>query len=217
MLSNEQIKDRFYNSGKLIGVDGQFVEQNWDTTYYNPGTIKLLHYRLLDGVSDEALMTELKNVGLAPLEVKFALKKAHAFISDILGVDLTDHRASQISTIAACHKLLEVKIADINQRFTTAINSPIMYRDYPFDADQASQMNIMGSATLNKIPTYWVNSNNERVEPWTLEDCQALGRAIFDRKSKWHLELTQFKETARQFADAGKLNDLQALTLEFVQ
>lgn len=217
MLSNDEIKDRFHNSGKLIGLDGEYINQNWDTNYFNPGTIKLLHYKLLDGLSDETVTEELRKINLSPFEIKYTLKKAHAFISDILGIDLAEHRASQISTGAECQRKLTEMITDINGRFEAANLSPVNYRDHLFDADQSSQVTIQGSVMSNEVPTYWVDHNNERVSPWSLEDCQALNAAIVERRKVWHEQMTTFKETLRRLADGGKLNEMKKTTLVFTQ
>lgn len=215
MLSNDEIKDRFYNSGKLIGLDGEYIHQNWDTTYFNPGTIKLLHYKLLDGISDEKLIEELQKVNLSKFEIKFTLKKAHAFITDILGVDLNDHRASQISTGAECQRLLTEKITAANEAFSKLNFAPIKYRDHMFDADEASQLTITGMDVNTVVPEYWVDSNNERVTPWTLEDAMALKDAVIARRVRYHGILTVYKETLRKLTDKAQLDEMKSLTLKF--
>lgn len=215
MLSNDQIKDRFLNSGKLIDRHGQFVDGHLSDSRWNPSLSRLAHYRLLDGMKDDELSTQLKAQGLSPLEIKFTLKSAHTFISDVLGIDLAQRQAERISTHGKCVALLTELIAWVNQAYSEAVVAPLELNGRVYQADEKALAAISRYLSTEQDPGYWVDTNNAKFE-FTLDDLKALNEAIVARTNALHEKMTDFKQTARTAAEKSDYTTLKGLKEKFV-
>ncbi|EBS0563264.1 DUF4376 domain-containing protein [Salmonella enterica subsp. enterica serovar Muenchen] len=215
MLSNDEIRDRFTNSGKLIDRHGQFVDGHLSDSRWNPSLSRLAHYRLLDGVSDDELSEQLKQQGLSPLEIKFTLKSAHTFISEVLGIDLAQRQAERISTRGKCFALLTSLLEWVNQAYAEAVVQPIEVSGIIFQTDEKALSAINRFITTDTSPEYWVDANNAKFE-FSLEDVKALHSEIVKRTNKLHEAMTNFKQEARAAAEREDYTTLKGLQGKFV-
>lgn len=210
MLSNDEIRDRFTNSGKLIDRHGQFVDGHLSDSRWNPSLSRLAHYRLLDGVSDDELSEQLKQQGLSPLEIKFTLKSAHTFISEVLGIDLAQRQAERISTRGKCFALLNELLTWVNQVYAEAVTAPLELNGRIFQTDEKALAGIARYLGTEQSPGYWLDANNEKFD-FTLDDLKALNEAIVTRTNVLHERLTDFKQAARTYAEAEDYTKLRCL------
>lgn len=215
MLSNDEIKDRFLNSGKLIDRHGQFVDGHLSDSRWNPSLSRLAHYRLLDGMKDDELSEQLKQQGLSPLEIKFTLKSAHTFIAEVLGIDLTQRQAERISTRGKCFALLSELLAWVNQAYSEAVVAPIEHDGRVYQTDEKALAGIARYLSTEQSPGYWVDTNNAKFD-FTLDDLKALNAAIVTRTNALHEKMTDFKQTARIAAEKEDYAALKSLKASFV-
>lgn len=215
MLSNSEIKDRFYNSGKLVDRHGQFVDGELSDATWNPTLARLAHYRLLDGMTDEELSAGLTTQGLSPLEVKFTIKAAHKFVSEVLGVDLAEHKAERSSTRGKCYGLLTELISWVNQAYSEAVVAPLEFKGRNYQTDEKALAGIARYLSTGQEPGYWVDANNAKFD-FTLDELKALNEAIVARTNALHEKLTDFKQTARIAAENGDYTALKGLKATFV-
>ncbi|ECG3269046.1 DUF4376 domain-containing protein [Salmonella enterica subsp. enterica serovar Infantis] len=215
MLSNDEIRDRFINSGKLIDRHGQFVDGHLSDSRWNPSLSRLAHYRLLDGVKDDELSEQLKQQGLSPLEIKFTLKSAHTFISEVLGIDLAQRQAERISTRGKCFALLNELLTWVNQAYAEAVIAPLELNGRVFQTDEKALAGIARYLSTGQEPGYWVDANNAKFD-FTLDELKALNEAIVARTNALHEKLTDFKQTARIAAENEDYTALKGLKATFV-
>ncbi|ANZ50351.1 hypothetical protein PHOBOS_161 [Erwinia phage vB_EamM_Phobos] len=215
MLSNDEIKNRFLNSGKLVDRHGQFVDGHLSDGRWNPSLSRLAHYRLLDGMKDDELSAQLKEQGLSPLEIKFVLKSAHTFIKDVLEIDLATRQAERISTSGKCYALLHDLIAWVNQAYSEAVVQPIELGGRVYQTDEKALAAIARYLSVDESPGYWVDANNEKLE-FTLDDLKALNSGIVSRTNALHEKLTDFKRDARIAAEKSEYTKLKGMREKFV-
>lgn len=200
MLSNDEIRDRFLNSGKLIDRHGQFVDGTLTDSRWNPSLSRLAHYKMLDGMSDDTLREKLVEQGFSPLEIKFTLTSAHKFISDVLGIDLAQREAERISTHGKCQRLLTEWVARLNDEYAYAVASPLELDGHIYQTDEKALAAIARYLSTETSPGYWVDSNNAKFD-FDLDDLKALNVAIVERTNALHEKLTDAKRELRILAD----------------
>lgn len=214
MLSNDEIRDRFLNSGKLIDRHGQFVDGTLTDSRWNPSLSRLAHYKMLDGVSDESLKAQLLEQGFSPLEIKFTLSSAHKFIAEVLGIDLAQREAERISTHGKCQRLLTELIAQLNERYATAVATPIEFDGRLLQTDEKALAAIARYLSTESSPGYWVDTNNAKFD-FDLDNLKALNTAIVERTNTLHETLTDAKQKVRILADNLDYAGLKSFTLPF--
>lgn len=149
------------------------------------------------------------------MEIKFTLKSAHTFISEVLGIDLAQRHAERISTRGKCFVLLNELLTWVNQAYAEAVIAPLELNGRIFQTDEKALAGIARYLSTEQEPGYWVDANNAKFD-FTLDELKALNAAIVARTNELHEKMTDFKQTARIAAENEDYTALKGLKATFV-
>lgn len=104
---------------------------------------------------------------------------------------------------APLQPIIDNAIRTINAMRDEAVNSPIDYDGYQYQADDKSVMNIMG-AILAGVSVDWITVDNQTVT-LTETDLQQLGTAIANRKTALTYQARTYKDEVSALTDAQSI------------
>lgn len=215
MLSNDEIRARYFEKGTRIDRHGNYVEEYKDQIEGRVGFCLLLHYHLINGMSDKKALERLKEYDLSPLETTFLMKRTKAFINDVLGIDLDQVRSSATSTDSYLYQEVNELYPKLNAKYETDRFSPIEFRGYRFQVDEEARQNIQGYIASGVDPSYWVTENNETLEPWTVEDLKELYVLVMKRDADLHQLMSGLKQKIRMLAETKDFTAIKQLAIDY--
>ena len=213
MLTNAEIKARYEQRGMPIDRNGAYVKVGDDREVGVVDFTLLLHYHLIQGMSDQTAMSRLTGeFEMSNFEAKFLMAKTKAFIKDVLEIDLEEVRKAKGSTDNLCAELLTEICNNVKEAYERRRFGNVLVDEYIFQADQKSREAVLGYLTAETSPEYWVTADNTRVE-CDRQLLLAIHEAIVSRDAAYHEKATEQKVKAlmlseeRNYAAMVELND----------
>lgn len=201
MLTNAEIKARYEQRGMPIDRNGAFVKVGDDREVGVVDFTLLLHYHLIQGMSDQTAMARLTGeFEMSNFEAKFLMNKTKAFIKDVLEIDLEEVRKAKGSTANLCAELVAEIVNNINAAYERRRYGDVLVDEHVFQADQKARESVMGYLAADTAPEYWVAANN------TMVACDrtlllAIQEAIVSRDAAYHEKATEQKMRARMLSE----------------
>ncbi|QVW56308.1 hypothetical protein pEaSNUABM6_00172 [Erwinia phage pEa_SNUABM_6] len=214
MLSNDEIKARYFERGTRIDRYGNFVEEYQDQLENRIGFCLLLHYQLINGMSDKKAIEKLKSFDLSPVEITFLMKKTKEFINDVLGIDLDQVRSALTSTDNYLYQEVNAIYPKLNDKYNAERFAPITFRDKTFQADQKARDTMQSYIQSEVDPLYWTTLNNEQIEPWSVEDVKELYATIITRDNELHMVMSVLKQRIRILTEQKDFTAIKQLAEE---
>ena len=213
-LTKEEIRQRYFNKGLPIDRFGNYIEYVGNEWYDRGGLCTLLHYKLIDGMSDKEALEQMRRNEVSEIEANFTLKKAKEFISDVLEIDLDEIRSNVRSTARYIYLDVQKIMMALETRYEAQRYEPIQLNDRHFQADAISRQMLGQYIQSETAPEYWLDTANTRLEPFTLEECKELLSEIVKRDQKLHGQMTAQKKELRLLAEQRDYDTIRALALE---
>lgn len=213
-LINEDIRARFFSRLSPIDRHGNFLGHIGTEDRGRTGFCTLLHYKLLDGMSDEDALDQMRSYNMSDIEANFTLKKAKEFISDKLEIDLDEIRSNVRSTARYIYLDVQKIMMALEKRYEAQRYEPIQLNERHFQADAISRQMLGQYIQSETAPEYWLDTANTRLEPFTLEECKKLLSEIVKRDQKLHGQMTAQKKELRLLAEQRDYDTIHALALE---
>lgn len=201
MLTNAEIKARYEQRGMPIDRNGAYVKVGDDREVGVVDFTLLLHYHLIQGMSDEVAKERLiGEFEMSNFETNFLLNKTKAFIKDVLEIDLEEIRKNKNSTAALCGQLVNDVVAKINEVYERRRYEDIQIDGAVFQADQRARESIVGYIAAETAPEYWVTSDNMSIE-CDSHMLLSIQEAIVVRDATGHEKATELKTKARVLSE----------------
>lgn len=201
MLTNAEIKARYEQRGMPIDRNGAWVKVGDDREVGVVDFTLLLHYHLIQGMSDQAAMSRLTGeFEMSNFEAKFLMNKTKAFIKDVLEIDLEEVRKAKGSTANLCAELVAEVVNNVNAAYERRRYGDVLVDECVFQADQKARESILGYLAADTAPEYWVTANNMQIE-CDRELLLAIQEAIVSRDAAYHEKATEQKAHARMLAE----------------
>lgn len=214
MLSNDEIKARYFERGTRIDRYGNYVEEYQDQMENRIGFCLLLHYHLINGMSDKKAREKLKGFDLSPVEIEFLMKKTKDFIANVLEIDLDQVRTALTSTENYLYQEVNAIYPKLNDKYNAERFAPITFRDKTFQADEKSRASMQSYMQSGVDPMYWMTLNNEPIEPWTVEDVKALYAEIITRDNDLHMVMSVLKQRIRILTEQKDFTAIKQLAAD---
>lgn len=211
MLSNDEIKARYFEMGTPIDRHGNYVGILRSDDATGAGFCTLLHYHLINGLSDKEAIRALKGHDLSDVEIEFAMRKAKEFIADVLELPLDDIRKGLSSTVGHLWREFNRIIQSLNARYEQRRYEDVIYNDRRYQADEKSRTSLTGYIQSGVDPVYWIDAMNHPVEPFGLDDVKGLYAVIVQRDNDQHMELNVVKQKLRTLAEKGDFTAVMAI------
>jgi len=211
MLSNDEIKRRYFEFGTPIDRHGNYsgILRTEDAT--RQGFCTLLHYHLLNGMSDKEAMKALKGHDLSDAEAAFTMEKTKAFIKDVLELPLDDIRKGLTSTLGHLWREFNRVMQAMNTRYAELRYQDIEFAGHRYQADEKSRTALTGYIQSGVDPMYWIDATNSPVEPFAIDDVKGLYAAIIQRDNDLHMSLNVKKQRLRTLAEQGDFTAVMQL------
>lgn len=213
-LTKEEIRRRYFAHDLPIDRHGNYMEKIGSEDHGRTGFCALLHYKLIDGMSDREALEQMRNYDMSEIEARFTLQKAKDFVNDTLGIDLEEIRTGLRSTVRYIFTDVQKILSALEFRYQDARYAEIQVGDFTFQADEKSQVALSRYIQSETAPAYWLTANNTRIEPFTLEQCKTLLAAIVERDQKLHHAMSEQKSEVRAWAEARDYDSIKAFALE---
>lgn len=206
MLSNDEIKARFFTPNKRIDRYGNFIPTPAIDSY---GT--LLHYHLLEGMTDAIALKKLKGYGMNDVAARFALKTAKTFVTEVLELPLDEIRDAANSTERQMWMDFNTALARVGDVYNAAMDEPIEFEGYVYQADARSRAAMHERINLSRAETInWLDINNKEVE-FDVTKLTNLLSSIVTRNDWLKAELTQVKSELRRAGEAKDYDTIKRL------
>ncbi|ANZ48743.1 hypothetical protein BIZ83_gp110 [Erwinia phage vB_EamM_ChrisDB] len=214
MLNNDEIKRRYFEMGAPIDRHGNYqaIHRSEDAT--KQGFCTLLHYHLLNGMSDKAAIAALKGYDLSDVEVNFIMKKTKEFIADVLELPLDDIRKGLASTVGHMWREFNRILGELNTRYENLRYEDIVVGERRYQATEKSRAALAGYIQSAVDPMYWIDAMNTPVEPFDLANVQELYAAIIQRDNDLHMALNVKKQKLRTLAEQNDFTAVMAMAKE---
>ncbi|QVW55314.1 hypothetical protein pEaSNUABM29_00274 [Erwinia phage pEa_SNUABM_29] len=213
-LTNDEIRARYFQRDLPIDRHGNFMERIGAQDQGRTGFCALLHYHLIEGLSDKAALERMKAYEMSTIEANFTLKRAKEFISDVLEIDLDTMRTNIKSTARYIYDDVQKMLLEVDRRYENDRHAYIEYDGHHYQADEASRTALGQYIQANHAPDYWLDTLNTQIAPFSIEQCQALLAAIMKRDQDMHTTLAETKRKIRVLAEARDFTGLKALQEE---
>lgn len=213
-LTKEEIRARYFAHDLPIDRHGNYMERVGNEDRGRTGFCALLHYKLIEGMSDEEALAQMKTYEMSPIESKFTLNKAKEFITDVLEINLDEIRSNMRSTSRYIYLDIQKIMLELEHRYEDQRHGYIEVDGHHFQADETSRQVLGQYIQSETAPDYWLNTSNTRIEPFTLEQCKALMAAIVKRDQQLHNAMSAQKSEIRQYAEQRDYDTIRALALE---
>lgn len=214
MLSNDEIRRRYFEFGTPIDRHGNYtaILRSEDAT--QQGFCTLLHYHLINGMTDKVAFQKLKGYDLSDHEANFIMKKAKEFINDVLGLPLDEIRKGLSSTAGHLWREFNRIMQALNARYEEQRYQEIEYNGHRYQADTKSRTALTGYIQSGVDPMYWIDATNSPVEPFEIADVQGLYAAIVQRDNDLHMSLNVLKQKLRTLAEQNDFTAVMAIAEE---
>lgn len=211
MLTNAEIKARYDQRGMPIDRNGAFVKVGDDREVGVVDFTLLLHYHLIQGMSDQTAMARLTGeFEMSNFEAKFLMNKTKAFIKDVLEIDLEEVRKNKNSTATLCGQLVNEVVAKINEVYERKRHEDIQIGGVVFQADQRARESILSYIAADTAPEYWVTADNKSIE-CDSRMLLSIQEAIVVRDAAGHEKATELKAAARELSEQRNYAGLEEL------
>lgn len=201
MLTNAEIKARYEQRGMPIDRNGAYVKVGDDREVGVVDFTLLLHYHLIQGMTDQVAMSRLTGeFEMSNFEAKFLMNKTKAFIKDVLEIDLEEVRKAKGSTANLCAELVTEVVNNINAAYVRLRYSDVLVDECVFQADQKARDSILSYLTADTAPEYWVTANNMQIE-CDRDMLLTIHEAIVSRDAACHEKATKLKTQARELSE----------------
>lgn len=213
MFSNAEIKARFFADRGPVDRHGNPVNMPGDF-YTNMAQFPLLaHYHILKGMSDAQVLAQLRAADLSVFEANYILADCHAFIKDILEIDLTEFHANRYDTATLCGQLVVKIIRTANEKFAKLPYENIVVDGITYQACTRSREAMAGYISTGVEPEFWTTADNICV-PHSVAQLGAVQRAIVERDNAIHVKTAEFKSKARIASELREYDTLVKLEAE---
>lgn len=213
MFSHAEIKTRFFADQGIIDRHGNFVSIPGDF-YTSMAQFPLLaHYHMLKGMTDKQVMAQLRTADLSVFESNYILADCHAFIKDILEIDLSAFHANRYDTATLCGQLVVKIIQKANEKFAKLPYENIEVAGITYQACTRSREAMAGYITTGVEPDFWTTADNHSV-PHTVAQLGIVMRAIVERDNAIHAKSAEFKAKARIASESREYDTLVKLEAE---
>lgn len=210
-LTKDEIRARYFERDLPIDRHGNYMERIGAQDQGRTGFCALLHYHLIEGMSDKDALAKMKLYEMSAIEANFTLKRAKEFISDVLEIDLDDIRKNMKSTARYIYEDVQKMLQELDHRYEDQRHGFIEFEGRHFQADENSRSILGQYIQANHAPEYWLDTTNTRIEPFSVEQCQALLAAIVQRDQELHATMSDAKKQIRVLAEARDFTGLKAL------
>lgn len=166
--------------------------------------IPLLHNHLLDGMSDEAVLARLVQLGQSKFQANLILKQSKKFVAD-MGIDLEARRAGRTTPVELAIRLATSRIHDARIVRDREASSPFVYRGYIVDGDERTKEVLKRYIVSKVVPEFWIAKNNQTITPWTMEDQERLLECLVARDSALIAAFQNWRDDLNKEAEAGNL------------
>lgn len=214
MLSNDEIKARYFEFGNPIDRHGNYMTILAKDDETKQGYCTLLHYHLLNGVSDKAAIKRLREYDLSEPEAQFTLRKAKEFIADVLELPLDEIRKGLTSTVNYLYQEIQPIYLRIAERYEEQRHSNFEFQGVVLQADEKSRGALASYIQADASPEYWLDAQNNRLENFDLAACKAVLAAIVQRDSQLHASMTELKRKIRTLAEKQDFTGIKSLATE---
>lgn len=213
-LTKEEIRARYFAHDLPIDRHGNYMERVGNEDRGRPGFCALLHYKLIEGMSDEEALAQMQTYEMSPIESKFTLNKAKEFITDVLEINLDEIRTNMRSTARYIYLDIQKIMLEMEHRYEDQRHGFIEVDGRYFQADETSRQMLGQYIQSETAPSYWLDTANTRIEPFSLEQCKALMAAIVARDQRLHHAMSEQKKEIRAWAEARDYDSIKAFALE---
>ncbi|AFQ96626.1 hypothetical protein G173_gp081 [Erwinia phage phiEaH2] len=218
MLSNDEIKARYFEFGNPIDRHGNYMTILAKDDETKQGYCTLLHYHLLNGVSDKAAVKKLREYDLSEPEAQFTLRKAKEFIETVLELPLDEIRKGLTSTVNYLYQEIQPIYTRIAERYETQRHENIEFQGILLQADEKSRASLASYVQSDTSPGYWLDAQNNRLgseeHPFDVAACKAVLAAIVERDAQLHAAMTELKRTIRTLAEAQDFTGIKSVATE---
>lgn len=211
MLNNDEIRRRYFEMGTPIDRHGNYMAILRTEDATKQGFCTLLHYHLLNGLTDKAAMVALKGYDLSDYEANFIMTKTKEFIKDVLGLPLDDIRKGLASTAGHLWREFNRIMQELNARYESKRFEEIEYDKRFYQADEKSRAALAGYIQSGVDPMYWIDARNTPVEPFAVADVKGLYAAIIQRDNDLHMALNVKKQKLRTLAEQNDFTAVMAI------
>lgn len=213
-LTKEEIRARYFAHDLPIDRHGNYMERVGNEDRGRTGFCALLHYKLIEGMSDEEALAQMQTYEMSPIESKFTLNKAKEFITDVLEINLDEIRTNMRSTARYIYLDIQKIMLEMEHRYEDQRHGYIEVDGRYFQADETSRQMLGQYIQSETAPSYWLDTANTRIEPFSLEQCKALMGAIVARDQRLHHAMSEQKKEIRAWAEARDYDSIKAFALE---
>lgn len=213
-LTKEEIRARYFAHDLPIDRHGNYMERVGNEDRGRTGFCALLHYKLIEGMSDEEALAQMQTYEMSPIESKFTLNKAKEFITDVLEINLDEIRTNMRSTARYIYLDIQKIMLEMEHRYEDQRHGFIEVDGRYFQADETSRQMLGQYIQSETAPSYWLDTANTRIEPFSLEQCKALMAAIVARDQRLHHAMSEQKREIRAWAEARDYDSIKAFALE---
>ncbi|HHS7556374.1 TPA: hypothetical protein ACTPQ1_004666, partial [Salmonella enterica] len=170
-LTNDEIRARYFKRDLPIDRHGNFMERIGAQDQGRTGFCALLHYHLIEGMSDKEALERMKLYEMSAIEANFTLKRTKEFISNVLEIDLDEIRKNMKSTVRYIYEDVQKMLQELDHRYEDQRHSYIEFEGRHFQADETSRASLGQYIQAGHAPDYWLDTTNARIEPFSVEQC----------------------------------------------
>lgn len=214
MLSNDEIRRRYFEFGTPIDRHGNYTSILASEDATKQGFCTLLHYHLINGMTDKQAFGKLKGYDLSDYEAEFIMQRTRTFIIDTLGLPLDEIRKGLSSTAGHLWREFNRIMEALNTRYEQERYQEIEYQGHRYQADTKSRTALTGYLQSGVDPMYWIDATNSPVEPFEIADVSGLYAAIVQRDNELHMSLNVRKQKLRTLAEKNDFTAVMALAEE---
>lgn len=214
MLSNDEIRGRYFEFGAPIDRHGNYVNILAKDDETKQGYCTLLHYHLLNGVTDKAALKKLREYDLSEPEAAFTLRKAKEFIHNVLELPLDEIRKGLTSTVNYLYQEIQPIYTRMAERYEEQRHSNLMFQGVVLQADEKSRSALAKYIQADIAPEYWVDAQNNHLDNFDVAACKAVLAAIVERDAQLFASMTELKRKIRTLAEQQDFTGIKSLATE---
>lgn len=211
-LTNEEIRARYFQRDLPIDRHGNFMERIGAQDQGRTGFCALLHYHLIEGMSDKEALARMKLYEMSEIEANFTLKRTKEFIANVLEIDLDEIRGNLKSTARYIYEDVQKMLLELDHRYEDERHGYIEFEGSYFQADESSRTILGQYIQADTAPEYWLDTLNTKHSPFTVDQCKALLGAIVARDQVLHSAMADNKRQIRELAEKRDYTGLKTLS-----
>lgn len=213
-LTNEEIRARYFLRDQPIDRHGNFMTRIGAEDKGRAGFCALLHYHLIEGLSDKEALQRMALYEMSTIEANFTLKRSKEFVAEVLGIDLEEIRKNLKSTARYIYEDVQKMLLELDHRYEDQRHGFIEVEGRYFQADETSRGILGQYIQADHAPEYWLTTTNERLTPFSIEQCKALLGAMVRRDQELHTAMSDTKRRIRELAEQRDFTGLKTLAEE---